>query len=502
MLVSQDLFDETLLESQELFEYDDDQAVQETISELQSGSNTNVPVRLDHLSLTHPNSEQGQQERKLRADFVDAVRSNNFALATKLLIENKLLLAAQGLMLQQGLLSVDSNIFACFTKGEDEVKEVVNLLLTLIPEVATAHPLARQVKLQLGQPLQDEWCRLYQDLPDMKISLLNLARVCCNACEPNKKTLVQAALRFRCPEDSNKNGLDLLIRSLPADLAGELERELAKEICLLVTVLCKFQASVEPAPLDGQPPLVSSAHANVLELHKIGAVSKLHRLAKQAEEDQLRSVFLAALRVMAIDNDIVQNMVAVGILETANTSLQACDDSPPLAAATLGLLRNLCANDEIKSSVCKRSLGAILHAMETHALYPSVQEHGCGILAAMPLRQPQNAVAIVEANGPHHILTAMRTFPTKVPLQRQGCLAIRNLAVRLTLEQKQILLDAGAENVLKDIAGRHQGSIEEAYAALRDLGCAAVMQKLDENGKMQGTQLFGSVESNFRPVYD
>jgi hypothetical protein len=124
---------------------------------------------------------------------------------------------------------------------------------------------------------------------------------------------------------------------------------------------------------------------------------------------------------MAIDNDIVQNMVAVGILETANTSLQACDVSPPLAAATLGLLRNLCANDEIKSSVCKRSLGAILHTMETHNLHSSVQEHGCGILAAMPLRQPQNAVAIVEANGPHHILTAMRTFPTKVPLQRQGC---------------------------------------------------------------------------------
>ena len=64
------------------------------------------------------------------------------------------------------------------------------------------------------------------------------------------------------------------------------------------------------------------------------------------------------------------------------------------------------------------------------------------------------------------------------------------------------MLDAGAENVLKDIASRHQESIDEAYGALRDLGCSAVMYKMDENGNMQGTQMFGSVKSNFRAVYD
>jgi hypothetical protein len=56
---------------------------------------------------------------------------------------------------------------------------------------------------------------------------------------------------------------------------------------------------------------------------------------------------------------------------------------------------------------------------------------------------------------------------------------------------------------LRTIAAKHQDSIDEAYAALRDLGLAAVMYKIDETtGKAQGTQVFGTVKSNFRPVYD
>ena len=126
-----------------------------------------------------------------------------------------------------------------------------------------------------------------------------------------------------------------------------------------------------------------------------------------------------------------------------------------------------------------------------------IAEHGCGIFTAMSLRQPNNALAIVEANGIHHILTAMKAFPNKVPLQRQGCLALRNIASRLTVETKQVVLDAGAEDVLKLIAARHQESIDEAFAALRDLGVAAVMHTLDaETGKAQGTQVFGSVRSS------
>ena len=473
MLPSQDLFDEMLVESQELFEYSDEQAVQETISEItssSSGSSNNndlqQAVRLDHLTLTHPDSEEGKRQRSLMADFCKHVESNELVTATQLLKDNpkKFLLVAQGLLLQKELLTIDSELVN-FAKDGPALSSLLEFYLALIPQVATTHPLTREIKFKLAKPLEENWCQLYEEQIELRVKLLEWARVLCNCCEPNKKSLMQAAIRYKA---STSSGLSLIIQSLPSDLSNDSNKKMAKEICLLLTILCKFQAGSEPQPKDGEEPIVSSAHANVLELHKCGAVSALHKLARVAEEEELQEAFLGALRVMAIDNDVVQNMVAVGILDTVGTSMERSDKvSSDLAAASLGLLRNLCANDEVKTSVCKKSLGSILHIMQTHESHASVQENGCGILAAMSLRNPQNAVSILEANGASFILKAMRAFPDKVPLQRQGCLALRNMAVRLTDPQKQVLLDAGTENVLKDISSKHQGSIEEAVSFLQ-----------------------------------
>ena len=545
MLISQDLFDETLLESQELFEYDDDKAVEETISELKSqqGSSSGGTVRLDHLSLTHPRSEKGVQDRKRQKDFIDALSSSDLSLAMAIVINatasddknTKSLPMFASLVLQHGYFSTNSKLMARFERVLDEtlmsvddeqtkndveleVDELLQFILAILPEAATTHPLVRELKLQLGRLLQEQWFPLFEKFPLLRVSLITMARVACNGCESNKKTLVQAGIRYKPDPNilqelatisSNEtSGIALLVETLPKDINSNPHEIMVLELSKLLAILGKFQAAAEPQPQDGQEPLVSSAHANVKELYKCGAIIRLQALAVaciEKDKEEILCEVLSSLRVMAIDNDIVQNMVAVGVLDTVNSNEQ--DKSllvhkPGTAAATLGLLRNLCANDEIKTTLCKQSLGSILQAMELHATNFAVQEHGCGTLAAMSLRQPNNAETIVQANGAEHIVKAMKAFPLKVPLQRQGCLALRNLASRASPEGKQVVLDAGAEFVLREIAGRHQESIDEAYAALRDLGCAAVKYTVDEQGRAQGTQLFGEVQSNFRPVYD
>ena len=140
--------------------------------------------------------------------------------------------------------------------------------------------------------------------------------------------------------------------------------------------------------------------------------------------------------------------------------------------------------------------------MDLYSSNSSVQEHGCGILSAMALREPQNSRAIIAANGPYYVACAMRKFPNSIPLQRQGALCWRNLASRLRNDEKMALLDFGAEIILREISAMHQGSIDETYAALRDLGCEVVKYNIDETGHARGTQMFGNVQSNFRPVYD
>jgi len=593
MFIFQDLFDETLAESQEVFEYEShEQAVQETISELLS---QNKDSRLDHLSLTHPDSEQGKKDREQQREFVAALEAEDLSLAMAILVNANASSSPEGggdkvtmlasLVLQHGFCQLRSKLMKRLEEPEEgdsshssedhelEIDEMIQFLLSVLSDSRPAsgpsggasppHLLLRELKLQLGRTLlQERWFPLFDRYPLLRVPLINLARLCCNGCEANKKTLVQAGIRYQAciPEEGVQiptdeivdddsptpattssgskrvTGIGLWMECLPQNLKSNANELMAKELCKLLTILGKFQASAESGTSDSHQaaPIVSSAHANVKEFFKCDAVSKLHVLArecleihptmsdrKRGEREILLCHVLSALRVMAIDNEIVQQMVVVGILDTLNTSgggttttASTMDGDnedrtllihqPNTAGATLGLLRNLCANDEIKSTLCRQSLSSILQAMELHSMNPSVQEHGCGILAAMSLRNPQNVTMICQATrGGEPIVKAMKAFPLKVPLQRQGCLAIRNMASRATVEGKQMLLDAGVEFVLREIAGRHQESIDEAYAALRDLDCPTVRYTIDqETGKMRGTQLFGEVQSNFRPVYE
>ena len=71
-------------------------------------------------------------------------------------------------------------------------------------------------------------------------------------------------------------------------------------------------------------------------------------------------------------------------------------------------------------------------------------------------------------------------------------------------------MDLGAESVLRDIAGKHQGSVDEAYAALRDLGCKVSMVRYDTNDDGQaksgsgtrGVTMFGEAKTRFNPVFE
>ena len=74
----------------------------------------------------------------------------------------------------------------------------------------------------------------------------------------------------------------------------------------------------------------------------------------------------------------------------------------------------------------------LLQAMQQS--FPSttpIQEHACGTLAAMTLRRPANARAILDAGGPRLVLTAMKRHDMNTNVQRQGALAIRNIVSRM-----------------------------------------------------------------------
>ena len=120
----------------------------------------------------------------------------------------------------------------------------------------------------------------------------------------------------------------------------------------------------------------------------------------------------------------------------------------------------------------------------------------------MALRKPNNSLKILQEGGAAAILVAMRQHPTNVVLQRQGCLAIRNMASRLSTEGNEAILELGAESVLQQ-AGRYGPCVDEAYAALRDLGCKVSRTTIEEDGTVTTQpKMFGEVKSAFRAVYE
>ena len=369
------------------------------------------------------------------------------------------------------------------------------------------------------------------------------------------------------------------------------------EACNLLASLCRYDDYRDPSTttsggggaMAATGVNTSCAHDHAMEFHRAGASTLLVAVARDVlskmengsinegessssavVNERLAASVLTALRVLAINDDIIQTMVALGVLPIVTKALELGvaaaaaekEDAAPkrLVAASLGLLRNLCGNDEIKTNLCLGSANAnstyskksatpsilphLLKAMQTFVDTAVIQEHACGTLAAMALRRPANARAILDAGGPRFVILAMKRHDDNVNVQRQGALAIRNIVSRLLRDLpdgdadnnnnattgssteagssaaavivddertsiRDAFLELGAEDVLRNIAGRHQGSVDEAYAALRDLGCKVSLVKFNTDGLQQGQSssaapmMFGGKHNtNFRAVYE
>lgn len=497
-MISQELFDETLLENEEVFDLAPDEALQETIEQFEKSNQS-----MQHLSVTHPRSDTGISERFERQAFthdlnllgqcvkedgvIEIIAGTLEALVR--LRETCTSLVCLGLLEQQnGLCTLLSLLNVVQDEGDLQDAQNATILAhtsqCLIKILTKTKTSQRDLsKAVLAKPLlQLRWTM--DD--DLIILVLNLLQACCQKNETNKKAWI-------APRDS--------LTRLVAVLKQTNNHDVAVAWCSFVIVLCRFDDFRDS---NAAGPTIASSHDTVLELSRCGLVLILKDWTDRAADNEiLLPKLLTTLRVMAVHDDIVQSMVAVGLLETAMNIL-ASSQGEDLLTATIGMLRNVSANDEIKSTLCKSSLlVSISQIAERYPEQPLLQEHICGLLGAMALRKPKNASRILQHDGARIVLSAMKRHSSNTVLQRQGALAIRNFASRATPEEKQLILDTlNAETILQ-YAGRHGGSVDEAYAALRDLGCKATKTTYHADGTVSTQpEMFGEVQSTFRAVYD
>eukprot|EP01036_Dinobryon_divergens_P013586 gene13586-18328_t len=177
------------------------------------------------------------------------------------------------------------------------------------------------------------------------------------------------------------------------------------------------------------------------------------------KQPTLAAAAMSATRQLVLSEDAVLVVAEHGGMELPKAVLSTPSAAIPLVRSVVGLMRNLCADDQRKNRLVNDgTMSLLLQALTSEEYLPdfSFAEHALATLAAMSLRSPLNAARILEVGGIDAMLKAMRRHPTREALQRQGCLAVRNIACR-SVESRTIMLDAGVEGVLRD-AGKLRGA--------------------------------------------
>ncbi len=213
---------------------------------------------------------------------------------------------------------------------------------------------------------------------------------------------------------------------------------------------------------------------------------------------------LAAAKTLITTEDAVKTMALHGAMTLPAKILAFPQAESSLTRNCLGFMRNLCADDIRKDRlVADGSMRLCVNAMskEQHSADRTLMEHGAACLAAMSLRSPQNSYKIAETGAIEILVKGMRKHPMNGAFQRQCALCMRNIAARCT-DLRSNMLDAGAEDVLR-AAGRLQEAVDEAYAALRDLGCEVHKVKIGQDGTVEAAyEQFGEKKAAFKAVWD
>jgi hypothetical protein len=259
---------------------------------------------------------------------------------------------------------------------------------------------------------------------------------------------------------------------------------------------------------------MSSAYDNgKFFLKQNNVVSKLMAIANAYDETpDLASAALSAAKALVTTNEAVQILSIHGAVELVFKIVNYQDTVDKVARqlslvrSAIGLLRNIAADDNKKELFLGMGgLHALLHiiSIEPYNQDAILMEHAMACFAQFSLRSPAHSERMVQAGAIETIVKTMTQFSIRDSLQRQGCLAIRNIAGRCP-ELRSTILDAGAEAALRS-AGTLLTVVDEAYAALRDLNCDVQYVKVDEDGSIKPVyEQFGanSGKLNFRPVYD
>ncbi|KAF4315454.1 hypothetical protein BBO99_00008566 [Phytophthora kernoviae] len=182
--------------------------------------------------------------------------------------------------------------------------------------------------------------------------------------------------------------------------------------------------------------------------------------------------WLAVLKQLAITEENCQQIADLDGLTTVQQVMQVYVNNAPVVKRCITVFRNVAAADDLKRKILQSGgVEQTLLVMRHHEADASIQQNACATLAAIALRSPENSHTLVELGAVHEISRAMQAHHRDVAVLRQASLAVRNMVARSVELRPRFLQDElDIESILRE-AQQYRDCGDEAYAALRDLGC-------------------------------
>ncbi|RLN10847.1 hypothetical protein BBJ28_00010054 [Nothophytophthora sp. Chile5] len=221
-------------------------------------------------------------------------------------------------------------------------------------------------------------------------------------------------------------------------------------------------------------------------------------------DSKLLASWLAVLKQLAITEENCQQIADLGGLATVQRVMQVNELNPSLVKRCITVYRNVAAADELKRAILQSGgVECTLLAMRRHEADASIQQHACATLAAIALRSPENSQALVKLGAAQQISRAMQAHRRDVAVLRQASLAVRNMVARsVELRSHFLQEEPDIEPLLRE-AQQYRGCGDEAYAALRDLGCEIKLSSFGAaaaSAAASGSIKASMIKPRFNPV--
>jgi len=448
--ISQETFDEVVQENVEEFDMTVEEAFKDAVEQFH-----NQGVYLDSLSTTVELKDSSAKIKILFQQFDELLKDpavGNETIGTSM---QELLSQVSRSHPERVGAGKDGAVgaasYVC-KKYMDDVNLVVgglNLLEELFKSFEN-----KEILPLLGAEAIVEALQTYPDNARVQIACFATVMQACAKYEPNKRTFKELEINPRlvyCLKHPSSN--DAFVSA------------------------CKF-LRIYLSDDDRRPGIHPGTFLRARELgenYNIGVVKPLVDFLSQEEilgDIDLVRMGLSTLKVVAVNDLICKHIANKGALTQSLMCFEAHISDENIAVTSCSLLKTVARNDDIKRIVGKGAgLGLVLRALEEHHTSWRVAEQALACLSSLCLRQPENCELIAGLGCLPMIASSMGTHPDIASVQRCGISTFRNMVSSWQNKDLCILiLDEGAERLIRDARVKHSICDEVAYAALRDLG--------------------------------